>query len=116
MNLYERNQKVRNFFNEKIDTYDDVHSEYMKTKNSLGDNLDKETKKVLDLGAGTGLELIPLFERFKDIDVTAIDITKPMLEELIQHGIYRNKSYAFSANQIMKDWYLMKVRQVLHAN
>lgn len=44
------------------------------------------------------------------------ELAKPMLEELIQHGIYRNKRYAISANQIMKDWYLMKVRQVLHAN
>ena len=39
MNLYERNQKVRAFFNEKIDTYDDVHSAFMKTKKALADNL-----------------------------------------------------------------------------
>ena len=82
MNLYERNQKQRTFFNEKIDSYDDVHSTYMETKKTLGDSLDKETKKILDLGAGTGLELIHVFELFPNAKVTVIDITENMLEEL----------------------------------
>ncbi len=82
MNLYERNQKQRLFFNEKIDTYDDVHSTYMETKKTLGDNLDKNVKKILDLGAGTGLELIHVFELFPKTEVTVIDITENMLEEL----------------------------------
>ena len=47
MNLYERNQKVRAFFNEKIDTYDDVHSTFMETKKELADNLDKDAKKLI---------------------------------------------------------------------
>ena len=63
MTLEERNQKVRTFFNGKIDTYDDVHSEYMKTKVLLAENLDKGAKKILDLGGGTGLELIHLFQQ-----------------------------------------------------
>ena len=82
MNLYERNQKQRSFFNEKIDTYDDVHHPFMETKKSLADHLDKDAKKVLDLGAGTGLELIYLFELFPNIEVTVIDITENMLEKL----------------------------------
>ncbi|MEE3343156.1 MAG: methyltransferase domain-containing protein [Bacilli bacterium] len=86
MNLYERNQKQRNFFNEKIETYDDVHSTFMGTKNTLADNLDKDTKKILDLGAGTGLELIHLFELFPNAKVTVIDITENMLEKLKQRS------------------------------
>ena len=82
MNLYDRNQKQRIFFNEKIETYDDVHSFYMPTKEKITELLDEDTKKVLDLGAGTGLELIYLFDRFKDIEVTAIDISEGMLEKL----------------------------------
>ena len=35
MNLYDRNQKQRSFFNEKIDTYDEVHLTYMETKKCL---------------------------------------------------------------------------------
>ena len=84
MNLYERNQKVRNFFNEKIDTYDDVHSEFMETKKSLGDNLPKEANRILDLGAGTGLELFHLFEVNPNASVTVIDITENMLAKLKQ--------------------------------
>ncbi len=82
MNLYERNKKQRTFFNEKIDSYDDVHSTYMETKKTLGDSLDKETKKILDLGAGTGLELIHVFELLPSAEVTVIDITENMLEKL----------------------------------
>lgn len=86
MNLQERNQKVRAFFNEKIDTYDDVHKEFMQTKTVLADNLDKDVKRILDLGAGTGLELIHLFELFPKADVTVIDITENMLDKLKQRS------------------------------
>jgi len=82
MNLYERNQKQRTFFNEKIDSYDDVHSTYMETKKTLAESLDEDIKKILDLGAGTGLELIHVFELFPNVEVTVIDITENMLEEL----------------------------------
>ena len=82
MNLYERNQKQRSFFNMKINEYDASHQKFMKTKKEIGDNLDKGTKKILDLGAGTGLELIHLFELFPDAEVTVVDISEKMLEEL----------------------------------
>ena len=80
MNLYERNQKQRSFFNEKIDTYDDVHSTFMETKKTIADNLDKDTIEILDLGAGTGLELIHVFELFPNAKVKVIDISEKMLE------------------------------------
>ena len=82
MNLRERNEKVRDFFNGKIESYDDVHAQYMDTKAELGDNLDKDAKNILDLGGGTGLELIHLFELFPDVHVTVIDITENMVEKL----------------------------------
>lgn len=82
MNLYERNQKQRTFFNEKIDSYDQVHETYMETKKMLAESLDKDTKRILDLGAGTGLELIHLFEVFPDASVTVVDISENMLNEL----------------------------------
>ena len=99
MNLYERNQKVKAFFNEKIDTYDEVHSTLMGTKKELADNLDKDAKKVLDLGAGTGLELIHLFELFPNIKVTVIDITEKMLEEL------KKRSFSNNVNTICGDFF-----------
>lgn len=99
MNLYERNQKVRAFFNEKIDTYDDVHSTFMETKKELADNLDKDAKKILDLGAGTGLELIHLFELFPEAEVTVIDITENMLDKL------KERSFADRVTTICGDFF-----------
>lgn len=99
MNLYDRNQKQRSFFYEKIDTYDEVHLTYMETKKMLAESLDTNTKKVLDLGAGTGLELIHLFELFPNADVTVIDITENMLEEL------NKRSFANHVKTICGDFF-----------
>lgn len=99
MNLYERNQKQRTFFNEKIDSYDNVHSTYMETKKTLADNLDKEAERILDLGAGTGLELIHLFELFPSAKVTVIDITENMLEVL------KKRSFADHVTTICGDFF-----------
>ena len=82
MDLEKRNKRQRDFFTEKIDTYDDTHSVFMETKKTLGDSLDKGAKKILDLGAGTGLELIHVFEVLPGAEVTAIDITQDMLDAL----------------------------------
>jgi tRNA (cmo5U34)-methyltransferase len=99
MNLYDRNQKVRAFFNEKIDSYDEVHSSYMDTKAELANNLDKDAKRILDLGAGTGLELIHLFEMFPNAEVTVIDITENMLEKL------KARSFADHVTTICGDFF-----------
>ena len=48
----------------------------------LTDCLDRDTTKILDLGAGTGLELIHLFEVYPNAFVTVIDISENMLKEL----------------------------------
>ena len=48
MNLYERNQKQRSFFNWKINEYDASHQEFMNTKKELANNLDKYSKSILD--------------------------------------------------------------------
>ena len=99
MNLYERNQKQRSFFNWKINEYDASHQEFMNTKKELANNLDKDTKKILDLGAGTGLELIYIFEKFPDAEVTVIDITENMLEEL------KKRSFADHVTTICGDFF-----------
>lgn len=99
MNLKERNQSVRKFFNEKIDTYDDVHEQYMDTKAELGDNLDKDARYILDLGGGTGLELFHLFELYPDARVTVIDITENMVEKL------RTRPFADKVTAICGDFF-----------
>ena len=84
IDLKERNEDMRSFFAEKASTYDEVHGqqELMDTKLSIPPVLPEHTETLLDLGAGTGLELIAIFERFPDVKVTAVDITAEMLAEL----------------------------------
>lgn len=85
MNLDKRREEMRNFFNEKIDTYDDVHiNNYMDIKENMIENLNGDIKVALDLGAGTGLELIPFFKKYPNSLVTVIDASEKMLEELVK--------------------------------
>lgn len=84
MNLIERNKKNKEFFNEKAKNYDNRHIELglMSNKEKITDVLNENTKDILDLGVGTGLELIALFKRFPNAKVRGIDITDGMLEVL----------------------------------
>ena len=82
MNIKERNENMREFFNDRAHTYDDVHKKFMETKKDLIENVPKDKTKILDLGAGTGLELTYLFQMNPNAEVTAIDISEKMLEKL----------------------------------
>lgn len=83
MNLKERNDENREFFNEKANgDYEEKHSEFMATKNMLIDNISVEPNKVIDLGAGTGLELIPFFDKYPNSKVVAIDLAIEMLNKI----------------------------------
>lgn len=84
MDLKERNQNLKEFFDRKTVGYDDVHIAFMESKRALTEALPDGTAKVLDLGAGTGLELIPLVERFPDVRITAADISEDMLGTLME--------------------------------
>lgn len=90
MNIKTRGNEMRNFFNDKIDSYDKSHEEYMDTKKALVDAIDKDVHKVLDLGAGTGLELIYLFKKYPNVKVTVVDITENMLKKLMKRDFASN--------------------------
>ncbi len=99
MNLKNRNNNMIEFFDRKVEGYDEVHKQFMDTKTMITKSLDENTMKVLDLGVGTGLELIPLFDRFPNAKVTAIDITEKMLNEL------RKRPFANRVNTICGDFF-----------
>jgi len=84
MNLQERNKEMREFFARRIDDYDAVHEEFLPTKNVLTEALPQDTHRILDIGAGTGLELFALFQRFPYAEVTAVDICAEMLARLAE--------------------------------
>lgn len=82
MDLLERNKENIEFFNEKADGYDEVHKQFMKTKEIITENVDIDIKKAVDLGAGTGLELYEFFDKFPNARVKAIDLSEGMLAKL----------------------------------
>lgn len=77
-----RAAEMREFFNRKADGYDTVHAKFAYGKALLSRHLPDGAKNILDLGAGTGMELIPLFEEHPDVHVTAVDIAEEMLAAL----------------------------------
>ena len=84
MDLYEKNQEMKQFFNEKSENYELRHKELglMDNKLKITEYLNDDLKHILDLGVGSGLELIPLFKRFPNVNITAIDIAENMLDIL----------------------------------
>ena len=99
MNLKKRNEEMRDFFNEKVDGYDSVHLPMMANKASVTQALPEGIHRVLDLGAGTGLELQPLFERFPEVRVTAVDISSEMLAAL------RRRVFAYRVEIVCGDFF-----------
>lgn len=82
MNLKERDVNIGKFFDDIIERYDKRHLQEINNKNIITTALNSNTVKVLDLGVGTGLELIALFNRFPDVEVVAIDISEKMIQKL----------------------------------
>lgn len=99
MDLEKRNREMRQFFNEKADGYDEVHLPMMENKAAISRFLTSDTQKVLDLGAGTGLELTALFVRFPHAHVTVIDISEEMLK------ILRQRSFSNRLHMICGDFF-----------
>ncbi|MCH5194130.1 MAG: ribosomal protein S18-alanine N-acetyltransferase [Oscillospiraceae bacterium] len=79
-------EKMDDFFAARVDGYD----EHMLTEvegcreayAEMAKLVPSDTKSLLDLGCGTGLELEGIFERLPHISVTGIDLTKEMLDRL----------------------------------
>lgn len=87
-------ERMTDFFVARIDDYDrhmleDVEGceEAYKEAARL---IPRDTRDLLDLGCGTGLELEEIFKVFPDVRVTGIDLTKSMLDRLEQK--YRGKA------------------------
>ena len=82
MDLNIRNLENKQFFNEEASGYDEVHKPFMNTKKLLTESIDIDPRIVIDLGAGTGLELIEFFKKYPDAKVKAIDLSEEMLKLL----------------------------------
>ena len=86
-------EKMDEFFENRIDSYEDhmmsvshVRNGYIKFTELMPAN----SKNILDLGCGTGLELVEIFKRFPNVKLTGIDMSQKMLDKL--HIKFGNKN------------------------
>lgn len=81
-------EKMTEFFEKRIEEYDS----HMLTEvagccegyRKMAELLRPDTKTLLDLGCGTGLELDEIYRRFPDMQVVGVDLTQAMLDRLKQ--------------------------------
>lgn len=82
------------FFNSRAERYNAVHIENidggMESKQIIASFLPEHIKTIIDFGIGTGLELEEIFKRFPAVEVTGLDISENMLQQLKES--YPNKS------------------------
>lgn len=68
---------MADFFAKRIDIYDNVHMDHWgEIYEHFSDFFNNGLGKLLDIGCGTGLELKSIYERFPDVEVTGIDLSK----------------------------------------
>ena len=90
MNLNNRAKEMKYFFNEKINSYDEIHLKLIEGKEKIVDFIPKDAKHIIDLGAGTGLQLIKIYKEFPNINTIAIDVSDKMLKKLKERNISDN--------------------------
>lgn len=90
MDLNKRANEMKDFFNEKVDGYDELHLKIIAGKEKIVDYIPKDAKNIIDLGAGTGLQLIKVYKEFPDVKTVAIDISDEMLKKLEERHISNN--------------------------
>ncbi|MFC1901296.1 class I SAM-dependent methyltransferase [Chloroflexota bacterium] len=83
---YRKLERMTDFFIARLDSYE----EHMLTDagkdayEKLAELVPGNTKKLLDLRCGTGLELDEIFKRLPSVSVIGIDLTQEMLDKLKQ--------------------------------
>lgn len=84
--MQDKLEEMSAFFDARAEEYDVRHTGGIdageESKRVLASFLPEGTRTLLDLGVGTGLELVEIFRRFPDISVTGIDGSPKMLDKL----------------------------------
>ncbi len=81
-------EKMHEFFAARADGYEEHMLTYVEGSKEayfeMARLLPKSCQNLLDLGCGTGLELDEIFKPLPDVRVTGIDLTREMLDKLLQ--------------------------------
>jgi tRNA (cmo5U34)-methyltransferase len=95
-------EEMSAFFNERAENYDVVHLEHVggiEGKQLLASFMPAGTKKIIDFGIGTGLELDEIFKRFPFVEITGLDIAENMLQLLKER--YSDKNIQLYCNSYL---------------
>lgn len=81
-------EKMNEFFDFRVNTYDNHMRENIKAFDELYSHISEPIKatndkiKILDLGCGTGLELVEILNKVPNVSITGIDLSEKMLNLL----------------------------------
>jgi len=82
---------MSDFFTKRIGGYEDIHlKNWIDDYKYIPSLIPENTKELLDLGCGTGLELDEIYIKYPKLKVTGIDLCKAMLEKLHQKHKEKN--------------------------
>ena len=91
MDLNKRSKEMKDFFNRVVHIdYDELHMKKITGKEKIVEFIPRDAEKIIDLGAGTGLQLIKVYKEFPNIKTIAIDVSDEMLNELKKRNISDN--------------------------
>lgn len=105
-------EEMQAYFDLRHDNYETIHTAVIdggiESKRVIASLLPENSNKLIDLGIGTGLELKEIFNRFPNIQITGVDISKKMLEKLKEN--YHNKDIDlyhmnYLQHEFKKDYY-----------
>lgn len=88
--MSETHEEMKSFFDLRADGYDEhmvsVIEEFDNFYSKIAFPFEKtnEPVKILDLGAGTGIELEFIFAKAPNARITAVDLSEEMLEKLVK--------------------------------
>ncbi|MDR2600300.1 MAG: class I SAM-dependent methyltransferase, partial [Oscillospiraceae bacterium] len=100
--MSENLEEMSAFFNKRAENYDIVHLEHVggiEGKQILASFLPAGTKKIIDFGIGTGLELDGIFKCFPNVEITGLDISENMLQILKER--YSDKNVQLFCNSYL---------------
>lgn len=84
---------MADFFADRLIGYEEHMKPWTEAYRQMASVIPEQTKHVLDIGCGTGLEVDEIFKRFPKMKLTGIDLSKEMLATLIEKhkGEYENQ-------------------------
>lgn len=85
-------ESMAGFFDARIDIYEEHMAKWQGYYKWMAELLPSSIKSLLDIGCGSGLELDYIFERFPDLNVIGVDLSKEMLNKLYKKHHDKNLS------------------------